>query len=683
MNREAAKDAIRQQVDCREWLEPSPDRAKDKYICPYCGSGTRGGSGALTYYPDTNRWHCFACDKSGDVFDLYQQATGADFPQAVADLSARAGIDLQPDRITAAAAFSDPAKTGENKARHGVLETGDSKSYPQPVKMPSAAYNSLASGPDYSAYYAECAQRISDPAAVEYLQTRGISLETATAHGVGYDPAADPANAPGGSGRPLHPCPRIIIPAGPDYYTGRSIDPETPGPYQKMNPKGSTPALFNSEALFAHDVQEVFLVEGAFDALAVAEVGAAAVALNSTANANKLLKLLEQQPTEATLILCLDDDPAGIKATDILRDGLQRLNIPFILGDICGDHKDPNEALTADRAAFLEAVEISRQRTADRPDNTARYIDTLLLHDIERFRSDVKTGFPNLDSKAGGLYSGLYCLAAISSLGKTSFALQLADQIAQQKQEVIFFSLEQSRLELVTKSLARYVAIVYDKKVNITSLDIRRGIIPDQVKAAAEVYKQQEGNRVSIVEGNFNANISFIGDYIRQYIRRTGSRPVVFVDYLQILQPAPEDIRRNQKEIVDTTVTELKRISREMDLTVFIISSVNRANYLTPIDFEALKESGTIEYTADVVWGLQLQVLNDDLFSQKEKTREKRDAIKTAKAADPRKIELVCLKNRYGIANYSACFDYYPGKDLFEETPDPDTPGWENEAIKM
>ena len=166
MDREAAKEAIRRQVDCRDFLEPSPDRAKDKYICPYCGSGTRGGSGALTYYPDTNKWHCFACDKSGDIFDLYQQATGADFPRAVADLSERAGITID-GRITAAAAFIDPIKKGENQARHGVLTTGDSKSYPQPEKIPSAAYNSLASGLDFSAYYAECAQRISDPAAVE------------------------------------------------------------------------------------------------------------------------------------------------------------------------------------------------------------------------------------------------------------------------------------------------------------------------------------------------------------------------------------------------------------------------------------------------------------------------------------------------------------------------------------
>ena len=105
-----------------------------------------------------------------------------------------------------------------------------------------------------------------------------------------------------------------------------------------------------------------------------------------------------------------------------------------------------------------------------------------------------------------------------------------------------------------------------------------------------------------------------------------------------------------------------------MDLTVFIISSVNRANYLTPIDFESLKESGGIEFTADCIWGLQLQCLNEDLFSQKEKIKDKRERIKEAKAEDPRKIELVCLKNRYGIANYSVYFDYFPASDLFTES---------------
>jgi replicative DNA helicase len=121
---------------------------------------------------------------------------------------------------------------------------------------------------------------------------------------------------------------------------------------------------------------------------------------------------------------------------------------------------------------------------------------------------------------------------------------------------------------------------------------------------------------------------------------------------------------------VDKAVTELKRMSRELNIPVIVISSVNRANYLTPVDFESLKESGGIEYTADVIYGLQLQCLNDELFQQANKLTEKRKKVKEAKAANPRKIELVCLKNRYGIANFSCYFKYTPAYDLFEECGD-------------
>ena len=200
-------------------------------------------------------------------------------------------------------------------------------------------------------------------------------------------------------------------------------------------------------------------------------------------------------------------------------------------------------------------------------------------------------------------------------------------------------------------------------------MSIRRGYLPEQVLTAAEEYKKSIADRLSIIEGNFACNISFIGDYIRRYIAKTGKKPIVFIDYLQILLPEQDERGRNPttKEAVDNMVTELKRLSREQGLTIFVISSVNRANYLTPIDFESLKESGSIEYTADCVYGLQLQVLHDPIFDSKEKIKQKREKVRAAKKASPRKIELCCLKNRYGVSNFSCYFDYYPEFDLFTE----------------
>ena len=119
------------------------------------------------------------------------------------------------------------------------------------------------------------------------------------------------------------------------------------------------------------------------------------------------------------------------------------------------------------------------------------------------------------------------------------------------------------------------------------------------------------------------------------------------------------------KDVVDYNVRALKKLQTENDLVVIVISSLNRANYLTPIDFSSFKESGGIEYTADVIWGLQLSVMNEELFDKDAKLKAKREMVKEAKAANPREIELVCLKNRYGVSSYSCNFKYYARYDLF------------------
>lgn len=646
MDYNQVKETIRTGRSCEPYLQKARSGG---YICPLCGDGTGpDGTGGVKLYPD-NTWYCHKCKneklqgKAGDVFDLFQIVNNCDFSTAVKELAREEGIII--DKKAPQNDFSGPQVK---------------KPTTEPQKNEQGRPFEQAQPADYIKYYQECFERLQDPAAIAYLQGRGISLETAIMFSLGYDPAADPA----GSG---HPCPRIITPVTSSHYVGRSIDPNTPKAYQKLNPKGSTPGIFNEPALYSTKKQEIFVTEGIFDALAIYEAsGCQAIATNSTANADTLIKNLEQKGTESTLILAFDNDEAGRKATEILKTGLQRLNISFILADITNGAKDPNEALQKDREAFTAAIKEAIHQASAKPDNTQYYIDNLMSADIARFISDKVTGFNNLDRKAGGLYSGLYVLAAISSLGKTSFALQLADQIAAGGNDVIFFSLEQSRLELVSKSLARITAQMNQEEA-ITSLQIRKGYKGRQIQEAARRYRAAVNDRLSIIEGNFNCNLSFIGQYIRQYIRQNETRPVIFIDYLQILQPEEAITRQGAKEIIDHTITELKRLSRELDLTIFVISSVNRANYMQPIDFESLKESGSIEFSADVIWGLQLQCLNEELFSKEGKIKEKRERVREEKAANPRKIELVCLKNRYGISNYSCYFEYFPANDLFTE----------------
>ena len=294
----------------------------------------------------------------------------------------------------------------------------------------------------------------------------------------------------------------------------------------------------------------------------------------------------------------------------------------------------------------------------------SHYLEDVFIKDIDKFKSykDRKTGFNNLDELTGGLYPGLYVVGAISSLGKTTFVHQIGDQLAEQGDHVLFFSLEQSRPEMVTKSLSRITAR-HNKATAVSAIKIRAGKLTPEVIAAAEEYNKI-ADRISVIECNFNTNIYSIVNYTKAYMETYNVKPVVIVDYLQIIPPV--DPRQSDKEKVDSIVRGLKKLQSENDLVVFVISSINRANYLTPIDFESFKESGGIEYTADVVWGLQLQILNDDLFNSEKKIKEKREKVRQAKKAIPREIELVCLKNRYGVSSYSCGFKYDPRFDLFE-----------------
>lgn len=296
------------------------------------------------------------------------------------------------------------------------------------------------------------------------------------------------------------------------------------------------------------------------------------------------------------------------------------------------------------------------------------YVSGRMQDEIKAFiaASNVKTGFLRFDTLAGGLYPGLYVIGAISSLGKTTFVQQLADNVAAAGKPVLFFSLEMSRLEMASKSISRKTAQL-DFANAVSSLKIRAGVTSRNVQEATEAYINAIGDNMQIIEGGFDTTVDSITEYTRAYIEQhEGRKPVVVVDYLQIIQGAQKGTVR---ESIDYNVVELKRLARALDVPVIVISSINRGNYLLPVDFESFKESGGIEYTADVVLGLQLACLDDNPVFQKDKDiMAKREAIKAAKAENPRKIRLVCLKNRYGRPDWTITYKYYPQYDYFVET---------------
>ena len=292
----------------------------------------------------------------------------------------------------------------------------------------------------------------------------------------------------------------------------------------------------------------------------------------------------------------------------------------------------------------------------------------ILQADLVRFQKypDIHTGFQNFDEAQGGIFPGLYLIGATPSLGKTTLLVQVGDNIAKSGTFVLYFSLEQSRLELTTKSISRLTAQL-DVRTAVSAINIRRGqyisnVQREAVEKAIAEYQKFSAN-ISIVELGLDATITTITDTVKRFIDFTGLRPVVMVDYLQIVRPDNEKL--STKDGVDYVVKGLKKLQMENELVVMVISSFNRTNYLSPVDYESFKESGGLEYTADVLLGLQPQIMTDKLFDADKKIKEKREAIDSALSAIPRKVMLKNLKNRFGRKGYSCGFSYDPRFDLF------------------
>lgn len=323
---------------------------------------------------------------------------------------------------------------------------------------------------------------------------------------------------------------------------------------------------------------------------------------------------------------------------------------------------------------------VGSQPTADPLEglqSAADYLKNNFTADREQFKGykQRKTGFADIDDYTGGLYPGLYVLGALSSLGKTTFAHQMADQLAKAGDTVLFFSLEQSTFELTTKSLAREsFKLMRERRATagaLSAIEIRSGRSSDLMREAYKNYLET-GGRVIVKECNFGDSTESIAATVAAYIAKTGVKPIVIVDYLQIIPGT--DPRMSDKEKVDQNMRRLKIMQRDNDLVVFVISALNRSNYLTQISFESFRESSGIEYTADVVWGMQYACISrDQVFLKDTKIGEKRKRLQEAKAETPRDIELICLKNRYG-RDFSTAFYYYPKFDFFEPAISPPEP---------
>lgn len=465
---------------------------------------------------------------------------------------------------------------------------------------------------------------------------------------------------------------RAIIPIWKDgqvtFYNSRSLTEQKP---KYMKAPGNATFLNIDYLKTATKGEIIIICESEFDSLSLEAIGIKSIAIGGTQYVDIMLKEIEGIKNKGLIFLtAFDNDAAGIEATN-------KMN--FNILEVAAEHKDMNEWLICNRGDFKanisQQVQIVRDMASEAirneikeykgMTNASSYIKAFIGGINESVNTPaIPTGFKNMDRVLDdGLYEGLYIIGAISSLGKTSWLLQVCDQIAQQGQDILYFSLEMSRAELMAKSISRLTFINANNKHQAKTT---RGIMSGKrwegynsterelIADSIQKYSTYADN-LYISEGLGTIGVKEIEAAVERHINITGNKPVVVIDYLQII--ASYDIRATDKQNVDNAVFQLKRISREYKIPVVAISSLNRASYKEEISMSAFKESGAVEYSSDVLLGLQFQKQNDDKFNvDEEKSKEKRE------------IEVKVLKNRNGATGGTIKFDYYCLFNYFVET---------------
>lgn len=651
MNRQEATEVAKEYLESyvESITEHSAKGNRKAYVCPLCGSGTgRNKTGAFTITPDGHSWKCFACDKGGDTLDLIGYVEDiSDYKTKIA----RAGELFNLD-IEAPAEYQNQDKTAQNTDTHNSIHT--------------------PTGGNYLEFYKQANDNIQ---ATNYPEKRGLSKAILDRFKIGYVENWKHPNAP----ENVTGSPRLIIPVTQTSYLARDTRENIPD-YQKTYAKAKVGSgdIFNGRAFIDDLDKPIFIVEGEIDALSIMEVGGVAVGLGSTSNAKKLAGMVRDKQLERPLILALDNDSRGRKTQAELEGLLQAQKTPYTIAVLTeGAVKDPNEMLVKNKEAFTARVEDAIKNARD---DKEKYLETSTDNYIQDFLNgiadsvntpSISTGFPMLDEVLdGGLYEGLYIVGAISSLGKTTLVTQIADQVASKGHDVLIFSLEMARSEVMAKSISRHTIMeVLQTGGDTKNAKTVRGVTAGKryekysntekelITNAVQAYSGY-AKHIYITEGVGDLGVQQIRETVEKHTRYTGNTPLVIVDYLQILAPANE--RATDKQNTDKAVMELKRISRDFKTPVIGISSFNRDNYNNAVSMQAFKESGAIEYSSDILIGLQLKGAGGKDFDPTE-----------AKKKNPREIELVILKNRNGQTGAKVPFEFYPMFNYFVENDNP------------
>lgn len=289
----------------------------------------------------------------------------------------------------------------------------------------------------------------------------------------------------------------------------------------------------------------------------------------------------------------------------ILRDLYVRREISAKAQEIsfkCKDLSHPSDELMSEIQALLNVLLDVHDRTEFVPMQITMDAVFQRIHDNlvdTAIHMGMPTGLHFIDDEGGIERGAIALIAGRPSNGKSAIALQWAVHAARSNWKVAFISLEMTNEQISARALSM--------ESRVTGTDIRHRALDqrklDMVNNARETLARSGVLDRVIFKTRISARIDQIVTDIRR-LHRKGMVDVVFIDYLQQLLPDTDRRGRGENEAVEIgdNVQTLQLLAKELNITIVLLSQLNRQSTLTADSRPRLSEtrgSGRIEECID------------------------------------------------------------------------------------
>ena len=273
----------------------------------------------------------------------------------------------------------------------------------------------------------------------------------------------------------------------------------------------------------------------------------------------------------------------------------------------------PREVLNAAEKLIFEISERDGRRRKE-----FAALAELITRSVERIEllaksgesiTGVPTGFTDIDDMTSGLQPGdLIIVAGRPSMGKTAFALNIAEYAALEKQlTVAVFSMEMSGEQLGMRLLS--------SMGHINSNRIRTGQLDEADWTRIGSAMKMLGKAPVFVDDSVGLNPLELRSRARKLKREHGDLGLIIVDYLQLMDASSTERHENRATQISSITRSLKMLAKELDVPVVALSQLNRSVEQRPDKrpvMADLRESGAIEQDADII----IFIYRDEVYNE-------------------------------------------------------------------